>query len=47
MSWLYIIGACPWTPQEIEKRNKELEQKYGKGYTLILDSSDDRYLTHC
>ena len=30
----------------MEKRNKELEQKYGKGHTLILDSSDDRYLTH-
>lgn len=43
---LSIIGACPLTPQEIEKRNKELEQKYGKGHTLILDSGDDCYLTH-
>ena len=43
---LSIIDACPWTPQKIEKRNKELEQKYGKGHTLILDSSDDRYMTN-
>ena len=43
---LSIVDACPWTPKEIEKRNKELEKEHGKGHTLILDSSDDCYLTH-
>lgn len=51
---LSIVNACPWTPEEIEKRNKEierdkeLEKEYGKKATLALslDSSDDRYLTH-
>lgn len=43
---LSIISSLPWTPQEIEKRNKKLEEKYGKGYTLTLDSTDDCYLAH-
>ena len=43
---LSIVSSHPWTPQQIEKRNKELEQEYGKGHTLIIDSTDDCYLTH-
>lgn len=43
---LSIISSLPWTPQEIEKRNKKLEEKHGKGYTLTLDSTDDCYLAH-
>lgn len=43
---LSIVSSHPWTPQEIEKRNNELEKEYGKGYTLIIDSTDDCYLTH-
>lgn len=50
---LSIVDAHPWTPKEVEKRNKELardkklEKKYGNAaLALSLDSSDDRYLTH-
>lgn len=43
---LSIVSSTPWTPQEIERRNKELEKRRGKGHTLTLDSYDDCYLTH-
>ena len=42
---LSIVSSSPWTPQEVENWNKELEKKYGKG-TIRMDSSDDCYLTH-
>lgn len=42
---LSIVSSHPWTPQEVENWNKELEKKYGKGI-IRMDSSDDCYLTH-
>lgn len=45
-SELHIVCALPWTPQEVEKRNKRLVEEYGEGHELRLDSIDDCYLVY-
>lgn len=41
---LHIICGCPSTPEEIEKRNKELMKERERG--LQLDASDDCYTAY-